>query len=834
MRPLKKSSGSWGPTFGAKRSRVFRRPLILILIFFAGGILAGHEALPFYKSIILPLFLFSVLSLLSTLFLFSRLRIYALIFTFFLSGILLSQNTGQPSRLLPYANQNKRAVIEGTILETVKVVDGMCRLRVQVDTALIEGRTIAVNEDLLVTIYDYINPFRPGEKIRFPARLRPFKNFNNPGRYDYETAMKLKGFSCAASVSDGRYVIPMGPGRMRFPHNFLEKIQRPVRDFLRDNLSTRDAALFYALILGERHSIGQDLRESFNLTGLGHILAVSGLHIGLVAWLAFIIFKWTLSRSYALTLTTDIRKPAALLTAFPVILYTCLAGFQVSSQRAMIMVIVFLFSLIVGRQREIWSTLALAALVILAIDPHAIFGISFHLSFAAVIGILWLTPIFLKAVPSPDKATGKRAIFNRLYVYFAGLGSASISATIFLLPVISFYFHRISLVGISANITVVPILGLWVIPLGLLSVVTLPFSAGAACLLLRLSAWGLDGMMEVIDFWAGLSWSSIWVITPNPFEIFIFYLLFILIFFVKGRSWAKGAILILGIIMLADIGYWIQRVHFNKDLRVTFLDVGQANSALIEFPGGKKMLIDGGGFPRDYFDVGKMVVAPYLWRSKITSIDYLVLSHPQADHMNGLRFIAGQFRPKEFWHNGDEARTSSYGELMAVIESKDIKKRLPSFLSESRLINGVTVEVLHPLDAGSPSSPSRGLNDNSLVVKISYEGKSFLFPGDIEQAGEEALISNAGEFLESDVLLSPHHGSGSSSTEELLRMVKPQVCVISSGQGNFFGFPHFQTIERLQNIGCKIIRIDQAGAVQFRVNKKLFEIRTFVGGERAS
>jgi competence protein ComEC len=199
--------------------------------------------------------------------------------------------------------------------------------------------------------------------------------------------------------------------------------------------------------------------------------------------------------------------------------------------------------------------------------------------------------------------------------------------------------------------------------------------------------------------------------------------------------------------------------------------------------------------------------------------------------MNGLRFIARNFHPKEFWYNGDEVETASFKELMAIIESKKIKKFLPADLASGREINGVKVEIIHPFpDTCSTDIFDRGtkLNNNSLVLKISYGGKSFLFPGDLERQGEEVIVSNAGQVLKSDILLSPHHGSKSSSSREFLRMVRPQVCIISSGEGNFFGFPHQKTLESLRDIGCRVIRIDKAGAVQCRVGGKKFDISTFV------
>lgn len=806
-----------------------------MLLCLTGGILVAHNILPPCRGLLAPVFLSISIFLLAALFLSPRFRTPCILLIFFLTGAFVDLEQHRSSKLLPFAIKRTKVTIEGTVIEPIRITGRMARIKVNARRLLRHGTSIPVNENLVVTVYNNIPYPRPGEKIRFPARLRPFKNFNNPGRYDYESAMKLKGLTCAASVSDGRRIVPMGPGYMSFPSKLLEGIQRPVRDFFRTSLKAKDFAVYRALILGERQGISKEMREPFNRTGLGHILAVSGLHIGLVTWVAFFFFKGILSRSYSLSLRVDIRKLAALLTCLPVIGYTCLAGCQVSSQRAMIMALAFLWSLILGREKEVWSTLALAALIILAVDPGALFGISFKLTFSAVIGILWLTPSILKRIHTPNKTRErKKTIFNSILVYFVGIIAVSLSVTIFLLPLVSFFFHRISLVAVPANITVVPILGLWVIPLGLFSAVILPVSPQAAGLFLHMGAWGLNVMMEIIRFWSVLPWSSIWMITPNIFEIFMYYAFIFFIFFFRRWSWAKPGILILGFFIVADISYWTYKVRFNKDLEVAFLDVGQGNSALVVFPGGKKMLIDGGGFPGDGFDVGKMVVAPFLWNSKIRHIDYLVLSHPQADHMNGLRFIARVFGPKEFWSNGDNVETASFKELMGIIESKRIKKLLPADLAGGRQINGVKVGILHPgpgIHSSSVCYNSKALNNNSLVLKITYMGKSFLFPGDLERPGEEILVSKAGHGLKTDILLSPHHGSKSSSSKEFLQMARPSICVISSSEGNFFGFPHKQTLKRLKDIGARVLRIDHTGAVKCTVGRKRFEIKTYLKEE---
>jgi competence protein ComEC len=724
-------------------------------------------------------------------------------------------------------------MVEGTVREQSRISNKGGRFVLRSDRVFIEGAGRRVREDLQVNIFQNMRVFSPGEKIRFPAKLRPFNNFNNPGRYNYKLAMKLRGISCAASVSDGRRVVLIGKGELELPLEILEKVRKPIRSLFHNTLSPRNDALFQALILGERQGIGPELREIFNKTGLGHVLAVSGLHVGLVAWLAFAIVKGLLSLSYRLALKADIRKVAAIITVFPVVAYTCLAGLQVSGQRAMIMALAYLFSIILGREKDVWSTLSLAALVVLAVDPYALFSISFQLSFCAVVGILWLAPILYRKMPMPEEGGRVRnTILKPLYAHLIGLSVVTLSAVIFLLPIISFYFHRVSLVSIPANLTVVPILGLWVIPMGLLAAMSLPIPF-LADIFIGLGALGLDGMIGVIQFWGRFPWAAFWVITPSLLEGLLFYGLLLIGFSVKQRSWKRIGLLLILFLFASDISYWIYRTRYNTNFSVTYLDVGQGNAALIQFPGKERMLIDGGGFSRDNFDVGRMVIAPFLFRSKILQIDYLVLTHPQSDHMNGLRFIASNFRPKEFWHNGDKGRSRSFKDLMKILNEKRTKKVTPADWKRSREISGVQIELLHPLSERGETPLSHrglGLNDNSLVLKFSYEGKSFLFPGDLERAGEEVVISNSGSLLKSDILLVPHHGGRSSSSKLFLERVRPSICVISSGSGNPINFPYPETLQRLTDIGCRTIRIDQKGAVEIFVGPDRFKIRSYLGG----
>lgn len=749
---------------------------------------------------------------------------------FLASGMFLEIHSRHSSELAVMAEQRMQVNIVGTVLEPSSETEGTARIRVRVEDLLAPRTGVGGGERLVLTVFKPVEGYSPGQRILFPARLRPFRNFKNPGHYDYERTMKLAGFACAASVSDGRRIVSMGKGSLGFPLDQLEGARRPVRDLLMRRLAPEQAALFRALILGEKRGIGEELRERFNRAGLGHVLAVSGLHVALVAWFTFSLCMRALSLSYRLALAADIRRTAAALTCLPVMAYGCLTGLEVSCQRAMIMVMVFLFSIILGKEKETWSTLSLAALLVLAVEPAALFSISFHLSFSAVVGILWLGPSLQKVLTSPARREGKTVGYaSRFYVYFADITAVTIAATIFLLPITCYYFQRFSLTVIPANLTVLPVLGLLLLPMGLLAALCLALSTALGEVLIEGAAWVLERMMDYVAFWGSWSWSEVWVMSPNAPEVMLLYVLMFFLFYCFRFAWARRGIIVVLLFLAGDMAYWVQRNFHNPHLKVSFLDVGQGSAALVQFPGKERMLIDGGGFSRGRLDVGKAIIAPYLLRSKITRIDYLVLTHPQIDHMGGLGFIASHFKPREFWHNGEKAETTVYRQLMETLRRANVQVLSPADWEGERKIGEATVTLLHP----KGDDEERGLNpnDKSLVLKLNHQGRTLLFPGDLEGAGEDKVVLRAGPNLRSEVLVVPHHGSRTSCTSTFLEHVRPSVCVISVGEGNFFGFPSNEVLKRLEGLGCAVFRTDRDGAVETALTPEGCVVRTFVKGK---
>jgi competence protein ComEC len=265
-------------------------------------------------------------------------------------------------------------------------------------------------------------------------------------------------------------------------------------------------------------------------------------------------------------------------------------------------------------------------------------------------------------------------------------------------------------------------------------------------------------------------------------------------------------------------------------LRVTFLDVSQGNSAVIELPGDKVMLIDGGGFPGTSFDMGKYVLAPYLWHRRITRLDTMVLSHPHPDHYQGLGFVAAHFPIKQFWHSNVSGKDPKIPGLMTTLVDKKVVLLSPRNLAPSQNLSGVDVEVLHPsadFIGDSRALTDKELNNLSLVIRLTYKDVSFLFPGDIQRETEYEL-TRLPHLEPVDVLLVPHHGSRTSSSIPFLQRLRPQIAIFSVGFNNRFHLPANKISQRYDALGIRTYRTDRHGAITVTTDGHKIEVETFI------
>jgi competence protein ComEC len=251
----------------------------------------------------------------------------------------------------------------------------------------------------------------------------------------------------------------------------------------------------------------------------------------------------------------------------------------------------------------------------------------------------------------------------------------------------------------------------------------------------------------------------------------------------------------------------------------------------MELPGGRVLLYDGGGFSDNrLFDVGQRVVAPVLWRKKIATVDVLILSHPNADHLNGLIYVAEHFNVRELWTNGDANTTRGYKDLMSVCREQGIVIRKMDTAAEKIAVGPVVFTVLHPLVGFIGQSHEHDQdcrNNGSLVVKAAFGETAFLLAGDIMARAEHALVQRSGGDLTSTVLFVPHHGSRTSSSDDFVAAVKPDVAVISAGAGNRFGFPHAEVTDRYREAGSRILFTGAHGAIAMRSDGHSVRVRSF-------
>jgi competence protein ComEC len=282
-----------------------------------------------------------------------------------------------------------------------------------------------------------------------------------------------------------------------------------------------------------------------------------------------------------------------------------------------------------------------------------------------------------------------------------------------------------------------------------------------------------------------------------------------------------------------DLAFWNLKDLFQKDLRLTFIDVGHGDSILVEFSGGKKMLIDGGGLYEERFDIGRNVIAPFLWKKKIRRIDTLVLTHPDPDHFKGLNFIASKFSIGQFWDNGFQINSQPYLQLKKTLDEKKIKTQSLHDQTPLQIIDGVEISILNPTVLNVTQRKDRDLldlNNSSLVMKLRFKNVSVLLTGDIEEEAEERMLRK-GCSLRADILKIPHHGSSSSSSQLFLKRVKPTYAILSVGERNIGKLPHPKVIRRYEQLGSTIFRTDKQGAITVITDGENIEVKTFLKGE---
>ncbi len=708
-----------------------------------------------------------------------------------------------------------------------------------------DGALYSVKGGIQVSVYSPVSKFMYGDRLKFISEIKGLRNFSNPGGFDYVRYMNLKKMwgSCNVNGYNVKYMLDSRDSdnfrdildsratsfqvlAVCWINGFRERFEKLIFTTLNDPDA---AAVLSALVTGKRAKISDSLKEGFSRSGASHILAISGTHLSIISVISFFVFNKFLSLFRPMLIRGWSMKGAAFLTLFPLMSYAFLSGFSPSTRRAVIMIVIFMTAYVIDRESDGFNSLAAAGLVILLFDPAAVFSVSFQLSFLAVFFILMGIKLIQKY-----QIHVKKNLFTRL----TGFLFISICAITGTQPIVMHYFYIFTFCGILTNLIVIPFIGFGALPLGIFAFFLEPFFPDISILLIKTGGFILTPCIFTVMYISKMPYSWVECFKPDIFEISFYYIVFCVIFclvYQFKKKHIKPALIAIGsllAVLLIHEAMLVKSRFFNKKICCTALDVGQGSSTLIEMPRGVNFLVDGGGFSYfGNFDTGEHIVAPVLRKKRIYTLDFIILTHPEADHINGLVYILNHFKVKRIIKNCDARDTFAYMDFMNAAMENGAKIDLVSKINKNINSDGWEIQFFHPLQPCSSDNldHTKGYNNNSVVFRLEFNRFSILFAGDIMADAESKLAESVGNALCSNVLIVPHHGSSTSSTTAFLDLVRPETALISCGWRNRFRFPHKEVTESLNKRGVDIYRTDLNGAITVCSGGSGYEVSTWRG-----
>lgn len=606
-----------------------------------------------------------------------------------------------------------------------------------------------------------------GEYWQLTVRLKPPYGMVNPGSFDYEGWLFQQGIGATGYVRDHRQnkrLAPADNASISFwRQHLLNSLQNTAAD-------TPQRALIEGLTLGFRDNMTPQQWQVLRNTGTSHLLAISGLHIGLAAAIGFFLGRWLWSVFSPLCLRLPAQQFAAITAMLFALIYALLAGMSIPSQRALLMVMVAMTAILMRRRLLSYQLLAVALLVVLIWDPFAVLSAGLWLSFAAVAVIIYVSQ-------------------NRQPVNKWHWASIHIWIAIGLTPLLLIFFNSTALISPLANLFAVPLVSLLVVPVLLLAMLLMAIYPSWSLPLWQLADWLLAGL------WWALAWLAelpvaLWQSADLPISIVVMSLL-AFIWLMAPRGWPARW---LALFLLLPLLFY-QPVRPDKgSVWLSVLDVGQGLAAVIETE--NKTLVFDTGPQFGEFNTGDAVVLPFLQHRGIKQLDMLVISHGDNDHIGGAAAI------------------------LKTLPVTAVRSSVPAELPDAKACKAgqrwqwdmVHFAFLHPADRATGSA-----NERSCVLKISSQFGSVLLTGDIEKRAEANLISHDKKSLPADILLVAHHGSRSSSSAAFIDAVSPQIAVVASGFNNRYQFPAAEVVQRFQDRQIPLLNTADNGALLFKL-----------------
>lgn len=672
----------------------------------------------------------------------------------------------------------KELSFRGEVYHIKSTGTGNWQLDIAVDT------TIFSDELSWCTSYNLRAVLNPG-KISFPADLRlgdrlyftaliyPLEEPRNPHEFDYKGYLASNNIYLQAGVES--------IDSIRTTNHLLSwnSIRREVLSAIDLNFSQETAALAKALLIGYKNELNREMKTAFSRAGLSHIMAVSGLHVGFILapfWIVIPLF-WTFRHG---------KKIGLFILVVILFFYAGLTGFSASVTRASLTGGLLMYGRLFHKVRNSINLTAVAALIILLVNPSDLFSIGFQLSFGAVCIILLVAPVITRILPD--------WIRFRWYGRPVMVVIISLIVQVGLFPLLGYYFGEFSIAGPLANAFVVPFLG-FIVPLALS---LLPVALGWPAIAHTLNTpvdYFLYGLHHFVMTVAGWEWS--WI--PVHIESVLLFLTWAAVIFfiatlrIPELRWKLLSVLLF--LLCINQGQKLSSEFQPAHLQFTVFDVGQGDATLLSTPDGRHYLIDTGVWQPGY-NSARYIIIPYLRAEGITRLEGVFLSHPHADHIGGITELLNTIPIDTIYNSGSFYESELFYHYQAVAGQKNVPV-IPLKGGQSLALDAVT--RLFVYGPGEHALSSSGVNNRSLVLELVYGSTEFLFTGDAQKAQEQRLLENYPWLVKTDVLKVAHHGSRTSSTERFLRAASPAIGIISLDWSNRFDHPHESAVRRLRN-----------------------------------
>ncbi len=698
-------------------------------------------------------------------------------------------------------NPNKYCFFTGTVYETPR--DLSRPSIVLTDCFGYADGWERIGGDLILSP-DSVLPLMTGDKIIVRGKPGAVSNARNPGEFNQRSYYKLSGIAGRVFIRNNAGLIHISRSRrFIFRRDVVSRVRDKMRKEMSEYLSGDELALARAMVIGERTGIDKTVSESFMKSGTIHVLAVSGLHIGfLTGILVTLVSLFRIPRRWRFFVIAPV-----------LLLYAAVVGMTPSVTRAVLMAVVVLFGFFLQRKSRLINSLGFAALVILAFSPSQLFSPGFQLSFAAVISIAYFYERMSASLKRSHLNLVERPVLKSM---ISGL-LLTLAATLGTVPLVAYYFERVSLVGLIANLLVVPLAGIFISLNFTLLFVSLFLPSVAS---VYAAAANIVGYVILqVNSLAG-SWGLSSIRTGDSGLLFGLLYLFWLVAVIRfGRNSVKKK-LIFAALLGANIIVCSTFFEDHASAKLYVLDVGQGDAIYVKLPGGKNMLIDAGvKFGKN--DAGSRVIVPFLRKNGIDRLDYFIITHLHGDHIGGAVSVLRSLKVDRFVYPDQVSHSRTWVNTLLTVRALEIPSQTlnaGSVLDSGSLYR---VYVLHPCSKYVGESGISGktrFNNGSIVLKICVGSQAALLTGDIERPVEHELSRVYGSFLRCRILKAGHHGSITSSSQEFLDATGAEYAVISVGHNNSFGHPSSEVISRMRMNGMKPLRTDSLGAACFLVS----------------